>query len=167
MVERIQRVDCPLAFAWEAVADVYRYGDFLPGCQGVQLQGSPQVPAVDGAPLQVQATMQLGVGGLHTQLLSQVRMRPPGEGGGGLGEGKVDVHCTSPPLRQLRASWRLRPQGGGAGTRVSFRAEVSFSSLVWSSLFRLSGDRAVEMVTHAFCQRALLLYRQSQEPGQG
>lgn len=164
MVERIERVDCPLAFAWEAVADVYRYGDFLPGCQGVQLDGTPAVPAVGGAALQVQATMQLGVGGLHTQLLSQVQMQPPGDGEG---QGQVDVRCSSPPMRQLRALWRLQAEDGGARTQVSFRAEVSFASLVWSSLFRLSGDRAVEMVTHAFCQRALLLLRQSQEQGQG
>ena len=127
------------------VADVGRYGEFLPWVSGVRVKSDTDTEMV--------ADLLVGFKALKEKFTSRVRKARPSS---------ITVDYLDGPMKYLHNEWTFRdlPEGGCA---VDFMVDFQFKSKIFEALAGQVFERALHKMTDAFETRAEELY--SSAPG--
>ena len=125
---------------FDLVADVRRYGEFLPWVAAVRVRSDSETLMV--------ADLVVGFKSLKETFASRVNKQRPG---------KIVIDYLEGPLKYLHNSWRFEPDGKG-GTDIHFCVDFAFKSRIFESLAGQMFDRALRRMIGAFEARAYQLY---------
>lgn len=125
---------------FDLVADVARYGEFLPWVSAVRVRSNSETEMV--------ADMVIGFKALREKFTSRVEKKRPE---------RVHVDYVDGPLQYLHNDWAFRPDGQG-GTFVDFAVDFAFRSTLFEMLAGQMFDRALRKMIGAFEERATALY---------
>jgi len=128
---------------FDLVADVARYGEFLPWVVGTRVRSDSETEMV--------ADMLVGFKALREKFTSRVAKQRPRE---------IKVHYVDGPLKDLDNRWLFTPAADG-GCEVDFSVEFTFRNRVFEALAGQYFDRAFRRMVAAFEQRAEQLYGSS------
>ncbi len=128
---------------FDLVADVGRYGEFLPWVSAIRVRSNTDTEMV--------ADMIVGFKGLRESFTSKVAKERPGH---------IRVDYLDGPLKYLNNEWTFRPDGKG-GTQVDFCVDFQFKNRVFEMLAGQVFDRALRKMIGAFEDRAAQLYGDS------
>ncbi|ODP36177.1 type II toxin-antitoxin system RatA family toxin [Sphingomonas turrisvirgatae] len=128
---------------FDLVADVARYGEFLPWVSAVRVRSDSETEMV--------ADLIVGFKGLRETFTSRVTKEQPGH---------IRVDYLDGPLKYLNNDWKFRPDGEG-GVLIDFCVDFAFKSRVFEMLAGQVFDRALRMMINAFEERAARLYGDS------
>lgn len=125
---------------FDLVADVARYGEFLPWVSAVRIRSDSDTEML--------ADLIVGFKGLRENFTSKVRKSRPDH---------ITVDYIDGPLRHLHNEWRFAdlPEGGST---VDFMVDFAFKSRVFEALAGQVFERALNKMTDAFVGRAEALY---------
>jgi len=132
---------------FDLVADVGRYGEFLPWVVATRVRS-------DGEH-EMTADMLVGFKAIREKFTSRVTKDRPN---------RIDVHYLDGPLRDLDNSWVFRPTEDG-GCEIDFCVQFTFRNAVFEALAGQYFDRAFRKMVEAFERRADELYGREQAPG--
>lgn len=122
------------------VADVERYPEFLPWCNGAATLARD----TNG----VTVSLSLSRGPAHARFTTRNTLEPPSQ---------VTMHLVDGPFESLEGHWRFQ-RIGDAGSRVSldlsFRMKHALAGLLLGRAFEKSCDQLVD----SFCRRAAQVY---------
>ncbi len=124
---------------FDLVADVARYGEFLPWVSAVRVRSNSDTEMV--------ADLVVGFAALRERFTSKVVKRRPHE---------LHVDYVDGPLKYLRNDWRFEPDG--EGTLVDFSVDFAFRSRLFEAIAGQMFDRALRRMIGAFEARAAALY---------
>ncbi len=125
---------------FDIVADVGRYGEFLPWVAAVRVKSDSETEML--------ADMVVGFKGLHETFTSNVHKQRPDH---------IRVDYVDGPLKYLHNEWTFRPDGQG-GSFVDFSVDFAFRSALFEALAGQMFERAFRKMTGAFEERAKALY---------
>jgi coenzyme Q-binding protein COQ10 len=125
---------------FDLVADVARYGEFLPWVSGVRVRSNSETEMI--------ADLIVGFKGLRERFTSRVNKERPT---------RIHVDYVDGPLKQLYNDWRFASDGDG-GCTVEFTVEFTFRSSLFERLAGQVFDRALRKMIYAFEERAAQLY---------
>lgn len=128
---------------FDLVADVARYGEFLPWVAAVRVRSNSETEMV--------ADLVVGFKGLSETFTSRVHKQRPV---------RIAVDYVEGPLRHLHNEWLFEADGQG-GTLVHFSVDFAFRSAFFEALAGQMFERAFRKMTEAFEQRAQALYATS------
>ncbi|MGV1914188.1 type II toxin-antitoxin system RatA family toxin [uncultured Agrobacterium sp.] len=130
---------------YDLVADVEKYPEFLPLCDGLTVRSKKER---DGKTLLV-ADMTVGYKAIRETFTTQVLLKPE--------ERAIDVKYLDGPFRYLDNRWRFEPTDNG-GCSVYFFIDYEFKSRLLGALMGSMFDRAFRMFAEAFEARADRIY---------
>ena len=130
---------------YDLVADVERYPEFLPLCEGLAVRSRKER---DGKELLI-ADMTVGYKAIRETFTTQVLLNRA--------ERAIDVKYIDGPFRYLDNRWRFEPTPDG-GCSVHFFIDYEFKSRILGALMGSMFDRAFRMFTDAFEKRAAAIY---------
>jgi coenzyme Q-binding protein COQ10 len=130
---------------YDLVADVEKYPEFLPLCDGLTVRSKKER---DGKTLLV-ADMTVGYKAIRETFTTQVLLKPE--------ERAIDVKYLDGPFRYLDNRWRFEPTDGG-GCSVYFFIDYQFKNRLLGALMGSMFDRAFRMFAEAFEARADRIY---------
>jgi coenzyme Q-binding protein COQ10 len=125
---------------FDLVADVKRYGEFLPWVAAVRVRSDSETLMV--------ADLVVGFKSIKETFASRVTKERPCA---------LTVDYLEGPLKYLHNSWRFEPDGKG-GTDIHFCVDFQFKSRIFEALAGQVFDRALRRMTAAFEERAHQLY---------
>jgi coenzyme Q-binding protein COQ10 len=125
---------------FDLVADVGRYGEFLPWVVGVRVRSDSEREMV--------ADLLVGFKALREKFTSRVVKERPG---------RIKVDYVEGPLAHLTNQWGFRPDGTG-GCLVDFAVDFAFRSRIFEAIAGQMFDRALRKMIGAFEERAAQLY---------
>jgi coenzyme Q-binding protein COQ10 len=125
---------------FDLVADVARYGEFLPWVSAVRVRSDSGTDMV--------ADVVVGFKGLSERFTSRVAKERPY---------RIHVDYVDGPLAYLRNEWRFSDDGAG-GTSIDFAVDFAFRSRLFQMLAGQVFDRALRRMIGAFEARAAVLY---------
>jgi coenzyme Q-binding protein COQ10 len=125
---------------FDLVADVGRYGEFLPWVVGVRVKSDSETEMV--------ADLLVGFKALREKFTSRVVKERPT---------RIHVDYVDGPLAYLTNDWAFRPDGQG-GSIVDFSVDFAFRSRMFEALAGQVFDRALRKMIGAFEERAAKLY---------
>ena len=125
---------------FDLVADVGRYGEFLPWVVATRVRSDSEH--------EMTADMLVGFKAIREKFTSRVTKDRPN---------RIDVHYLDGPLRDLDNSWVFRPTGDG-GCEIDFCVQFTFRNAVFEALAGQYFDRAFRKMVQAFEDRADELY---------
>jgi coenzyme Q-binding protein COQ10 len=129
---------------FDVVADVERYPEFLPLCEGLTV-----TECKTGARgTELMATMLVGYKSITEQFTTRVTLDPEA--------GLIQVRHLDGPFSHLENDWRFVAAGGGCD--VHFSISYAFRSMMLSMIVGAAFDKAVRSYTEAFEARARALY---------
>lgn len=128
---------------FDLVADVGRYGEFLPWVIAVRVRRD--------TPSEMIADLVVGFKSLRETFTSRVEKHRPSA---------IEVDYIEGPLKYLHNSWKFRPDGEG-GCIVDFCVDFAFKNKVFEMLAGQVFDKALRRMTNAFEARADELYGSS------
>lgn len=134
---------------FDLVADVGRYGEFLPWVSAVRVRSNSETQMV--------ADLIVGFKGLRETFTSRVSKQRPGH---------IRVDYLDGPLKYLNNDWKFRSDGVG-GVLIDFCVDFQFKSRVFEMLAGQVFDRALRMMINAFEERAARLYGDSSSGAAG
>jgi coenzyme Q-binding protein COQ10 len=129
---------------FNVVADVERYPDFLPLCEGLTV--IERKTGERGTELT--ATMTVGYKAITERFTTHVRLDPEA--------GQIRVHHLDGPFSHLENDWRF--VAAGEGCDVHFSIDYAFRSAMLQLIVGAAFDKAVRSYTEAFEARARTLY---------
>ena len=132
---------------FDLVADVGRYGEFLPWVVATRVRSDTEQ--------EMTADMRVGFKAIREKFTSRVTKDRPN---------RIDVHYLDGPLRDLDNSWVFRPTEDG-GCEIDFCVQFTFRNAVFEALAGQYFDRAFRKMVEAFEKRADDLYGREQAPG--
>jgi coenzyme Q-binding protein COQ10 len=130
---------------FDLVADVERYPEFLPLCNGLVVRSRKDR---DGKTLLV-ADMTVGYKAIRETFTTQVLLNRA--------EHAIDVQYIDGPFKYLDNRWRFQPTGNG-GCTIDFFIDYEFKSRILGALMGSMFDKAFRMFTDAFETRAGKIY---------
>lgn len=130
---------------FDLVADVGRYGEFLPWVKGMRV--GPVQAQGDGTQLLV-ADMVVGFRMIRESFRSRVRLDRPGH---------LHVEYLDGPMKYLFNDWQFRDRTDG-GCDVDFSVDFQFRNRAFEALAGLFFTEAFEKMVAAFVARAEALY---------
>jgi len=130
---------------FDLVADVERYPEFLPLCNGLVVRSRKDR---DGKTLLV-ADMTVGYKAIRETFTTQVLLNKA--------EHAIDVQYIDGPFKYLDNRWRFQPNADG-GCTIDFFIDYEFKSRILGALMGSMFDRAFRMFTEAFETRAGKIY---------
>lgn len=133
---------------YDLIADIEKYGDFLPWCAAVRKRSSVQ----DGPVEIVDADMIVSFKVFREKFGCRVKLNPS--------EGTIDVSYLDGPFRYLENNWRFTPQSQNT-CEVDFYVDFEFKSRTLQALIGVVFHEAMRQVVGAFERRAVALYGQS------
>lgn len=125
---------------FDLVADVGRYGEFLPWVSGVRVRSNSDTEMV--------ADLIVGFKGLRENFTSRVHKSRPMS---------ISVDYVDGPLKFLHNQWLFADLAEG-GSTVDFAVDFAFKSRIFESLAGQVFERALTKMTDAFVARAEALY---------
>jgi coenzyme Q-binding protein COQ10 len=125
---------------FDLVADVGRYGEFLPWVIATRVKSDS-----DG---EMVADMLVGFKALREKFTSRVAKRRPHE---------ITVHYLDGPLKDLENDWKFRPLGPDR-CEVDFHVQFEFRNVLFQKLAGQYFDKAFRKMMAAFEERAAELY---------
>ena len=128
---------------FDLVADVGRYGEFLPWVSAVRVRSNSETEMV--------ADPIVGFKGLRETFSSRVTKERAEH---------IRVEYLDGPLKYLNNDWTFRPDGDG-GVLIDFTVDFAFKSRMFEMLAGQVFDRALRMMINAFEERAAKLYGDS------
>jgi coenzyme Q-binding protein COQ10 len=133
---------------FDLVADVARYGEFLPWVVATRVKSDSESEMV--------ADMLVGFKALREKFTSKVVKRRPHE---------IEVIYLDGPLKDLDNTWAFRdlPEGG---CEIDFCVEFAFRNRVFEAIAGQYFDRAFRKMVGAFEARADALYGSSSSSAQ-
>lgn len=134
---------------YDLVADVGRYGEFLPWVSAVRVRSDSETEMV--------ADLIVGFKGLRETFSSRVSKQRPEH---------IRVDYLDGPLKHLHNDWKFRSDGQG-GVLIDFCVDFAFKSRVFEMLAGQVFDRALRMMINAFEDRAARLYGDSSSGAAG
>ena len=128
---------------FDLVADVGRYGEFLPWVSAVRVRSNTETEMV--------ADLIVGFKGLRENFTSRVHKRRPDT---------IKVDYVDGPLKFLHNEWSFADLHDGTST-IDFSVDFAFKSRIFESLAGQVFERALNRMTDAFVTRAEALYGNS------
>ena len=125
---------------FDMVADVGRYGEFLPWVSAIRVRSDSETEMV--------ADMIVGFKGLRETFTSKVQKERPDH---------IRVDYLDGPLKHLNNDWTFRADGDG-GCYVDFCVDFAFKNRMFEMLAGQVYDRALRKMIGAFEERARVLY---------
>jgi coenzyme Q-binding protein COQ10 len=125
---------------FDLVADVGRYGEFLPWVAAVRVRSNSATEMV--------ADLIVGFKALRERFTSRVNKQRPT---------RIHVDYLEGPLKHLTNDWKFHPDGQG-GTLVEFCVDFAFRNRVFEALAGQVFDAALRKMINAFEERAAQLY---------
>jgi coenzyme Q-binding protein COQ10 len=142
-IREVRRLPYSAEQMFDLVADVGRYGEFLPWVVATRVKSD------DGT--EMVADMLVGFKALREKFTSRVQKDRPRE---------IRVHYVDGPLRDLDNHWAFAALPDG-GCEVDFSVDFTFKSRVFEALAGQYFDRAFRKMVAAFEMRAKELYGNS------
>lgn len=145
----VRRLPWSAAEMFDLVADIGRYGEFLPWVQGMRV--GPVQPQADGSSVVV-ADMIVGFRMIREKFTSRVTLRRPAS---------VHVDYLDGPMKHLFNDWQFRDvpsEAGGSGCEIDFAVDFEFRNKAFEKLAGLFFAQAFERMVGAFVARAEQLY---------
>jgi coenzyme Q-binding protein COQ10 len=133
---------------FDLVADVARYGEFLPWVVATRIKSDSETEMV--------ADMLVGFKALREKFTSKVIKQRPHE---------IEVIYLDGPLKDLDNTWTFRDLPGG-GCEIDFCVEFTFRNRVFEAIAGQYFDRAFRKLVGAFETRADALYGSSSSSAQ-
>jgi len=130
---------------YNLVADVEKYPQFLPLCDGLTVRSRKER---DTKTLLV-ADMTVGYKAFRETFTTQVLLKPD--------ENAIDVKYLDGPFKYLDNRWRFEPTDDG-GCSVYFFIDYEFKSRILGAVMGSMFDRAFRMFAEAFEARADKIY---------
>lgn len=127
---------------FDLVADVARYGEFLPWVVGTRVRSDSETEMV--------ADMLVGFSALREKFTSRVIKDRPR---------RIEVIYVDGPMRDLDNVWEFRPTAEGC--EIEFKVEFTFRNALFEKLAGQYFDRAFRKMVSAFETRAEKLYGNS------
>lgn len=128
---------------YDLVADVPRYGEFLPWVSAVRIRSNSETEMV--------ADLVVGFKSIRETFSSRVLKQRPN---------LIHVDYLDGPMKHLRNEWSFADLAGG-GCSLNFMVDFAFRSRVFEALAGQVFDRALRKMTDAFEARADALYGNS------
>jgi coenzyme Q-binding protein COQ10 len=128
---------------FDRVADVGRYGEFLPWVVATRVRSDSEIEMV--------ADMLVGFNALREKFTSRVIKQRPS---------RIEVIYIDGPMRDLDNVWQFRPADDG-GCEVECRVDFTIRNAVFEALAGQYFDRAFRKMVAAFEERARKLYGSS------
>jgi coenzyme Q-binding protein COQ10 len=125
---------------YDLVADVARYGEFLPWVSAVRVRSNSESEMI--------ADLIVGFKGLRENFTSRVIKEAPRA---------ISVDYVDGPLKHLRNHWLFADAPDG-GCLISFDVDFAFKSKIFEALAGQVFERALKKMTDAFVTRAQALY---------
>ncbi len=129
---------------FDVIADVERYPEFLPLCEGLTV--TERKAGEHGTELT--ATMVVGYKSITERFTTRVTLDPNGHA--------IRVRHLDGPFSHLENEWRF--VAAGSGCDVHFSIDYAFRSAMLSLIVGAAFDKAVRSYTEAFEARARSLY---------
>lgn len=126
---------------FDLVADIGRYGDFLPWVQGMRVG-----PAQDGV---LTADMVVGFRMIREKFTSKVTLDRPRT---------IHVEYLDGPMKYLHNDWTFRDAAKGSGCEIDFAVDFQFRNRAFEALAGMFFTQAFERMVGAFVARAEQLY---------
>ncbi len=141
-IHETRRLPYSAAQMFDLVADVARYGEFLPWVVATRVKSDSEHEMI--------ADMLVGFKALRERFTSRVEKDRPG---------RIKVHYVDGPMRDLDNVWLFRDVDGGC--EVEFDVRFTFRNAVFEKLAGQYFDRAFRKMVQAFEDRAAVLYGSS------
>jgi len=125
---------------FDLVADVGRYGEFLPWVAAVRVKSDGETEMV--------ADLVVGFKALKERFTSRVAKDRPGH---------IHVDYLDGPLKYLKNDWTFEPDGEG-GCLVGFNVDFEFKSRIFEMIAGQMFGTAIRKMVGAFEARAANLY---------
>lgn len=135
-----RRLEWRAAQMFDLVADVARYGEFLPWVSAVRIRSDNEH--------EMMADLIVGFKGLRENFTSRVLKTRPSS---------IRVDYVDGPLKFLRNEWRFADLHEG-GCTIDFSVDFAFKSKIFEALAGQVFERALNKMTDAFVARAQALY---------
>ena len=132
---------------FDLVADVGRYGEFLPWVSAVRMRSNSATEMV--------ADLAVGFKGLRETFTSRVKKERPRT---------IHVDYLDGPLKYLRNEWRFDADGD-FGCRIDFVVDFAFRSRIFEAIAGQVFERALRKMIGAFEERAAALYGSAEGAG--
>ena len=136
----------PVAQAYNVVADIERYPEFLPGCHAVSVlsrrQDEDQVDWIEAKVTAAKAGAEYGFVTLNKGVVNQ----------------RIEVSLKSGPFQRLEGEWRFKALGDD-GCRIDLHLDFVASGLL-AGLIHPIAQKAADRMVDAFSQRIDLAGRQ-------
>jgi coenzyme Q-binding protein COQ10 len=142
-IREVRRLPYSAAQMFDLVADVARYGEFLPWVVATRVRSDSEEEMV--------ADMLVGFRALREKFTSRVVKERPQ---------RIVVHYLDGPMRDLDNAWTFRPLEDG-GCEIDFNVAFTFRNPLFEKMAGEYFDRAFRKMVGAFEQRAELLYGSS------
>lgn len=143
----VRQLPWSAAEMFDLVADIGRYGEFLPWVQGMRV--GPVQAQADGRAVVV-ADMIVGFRMIRERFTSRVTLERPSH---------IHVDYLDGPMKHLFNDWRFRdtPSDSG-GCEIDFAVDFEFRNKAFETLAGLFFAQAFERMVGAFVARAEQLY---------
>lgn len=142
-IHEVRRLPWSAEQMYDLVADVARYGEFLPWVVATRVRSDSESEMI--------ADMLVGFNALREKFTSRVLKRRPEQ---------IEVIYVDGPMRDLDNVWQFRPLEDG-GCEIEFRVSFTFRNAVFEKLAGQYFDRAFRKMVGAFEARAHALYGNS------
>ena len=147
-IHEVRRLPYSAEQMFDLVADVGRYGEFLPWVVATRVRSNSETEMV--------ADMLVGFKQLREKFTSRVEKRRPEH---------LEVHYIDGPMKDLDNKWSFRPLQDG-GCEIDFCVDFTFRNKVFEALAGQYFDRAFRRMVAAFETRAHELYGNSSSSAQ-
>jgi coenzyme Q-binding protein COQ10 len=134
---------------FDLVADVGRYGEFLPWVVAVRVRSNNSTEMI--------ADLIVGFKALRERFTSRVNKQRPEH---------IHVDYLEGPLKHLSNDWKFRSDGEG-GSFVDFCVDFAFRNRVFEALAGQMFDTALRRMINAFEERAAILYGKGESGASG
>lgn len=142
-IREVRRLPWSAEQMFDLVADVGRYGEFLPWVVATRIRSNNDSEMI--------ADMLVGFNALREKFTSRVLKQRPG---------RIEVIYLDGPMRDLDNVWEFRAADDG-GCEVDFAVSFTFRNAVFEKLAGQYFDRAFRKMVQAFEDRAAALYGNS------
>ena len=139
----VRRLPYTVEQMFDLVADVARYGEFLPWVVATRVRSDSETEMV--------ADMLVGFKALREKFTTRVITNRPH---------RIEVIYVDGPMRDLDNVWEFRAVEGG-GCEIDFQVEFTFRNAMFEKLAGQYFDRAFRKMVTAFEERADKLYGSS------
>ncbi len=138
-IQEVRRLPYSAEQMYDLVADVARYGEFLPWVVATRVRSNSETEMI--------ADMLVGFNALREKFTSRV-LKQRAE--------RIEVIYVDGPMRDLDNVWEFRPAEGGC--EIEFKVSFTFRNAMFEKLAGQYFDRAFRKMVSAFETRAEALY---------